>query len=111
MMAEAARYNVDNGAQIIDINMGCPAKKVWQRHGGSALMKDEALVAEILTAVVTAVPSTPVTLKFRTGWTSNTRTRRESLISPRTAGARHRIHGRTRADQYRGARSTRPSHR
>src|SRR4030081_2589316 len=68
MMAEAARYNVGEGAQIIDINMGCPAKKVCNVMAGSALMQDEALVAKILDAVVKAVPNTPVTLKFRTGW-------------------------------------------
>ncbi|MGB8147954.1 MAG: tRNA-dihydrouridine synthase, partial [Azonexus sp.] len=68
MMAEAARHNVDNGAQIIDINMGCPAKKVCNVMAGSALMQDEQLVGKILDAVVSAVPNTPVTLKFRTGW-------------------------------------------
>ena len=67
MMAEAARRNVDAGAQIIDINMGCPAKKVCNRLAGSALLQDEALVARILHAVVNAV-SVPVTLKTRTGW-------------------------------------------
>src|SRR2546428_10145996 len=67
MMAEAARYNVDRGAQIIDINMGCPAKKVCNTMAGSALLKDEALVSRILDAVVGAV-DVPVTLKFRTGW-------------------------------------------
>ncbi|MFZ4499811.1 MAG: tRNA dihydrouridine synthase, partial [Burkholderiales bacterium] len=68
MLAEAARYNVDEGAQIIDINMGCPAKKVCNVMAGSALMQDEALVGRILAAVVNAVPEVPVTLKFRTGW-------------------------------------------
>ena len=67
MMADAARRNADAGAQIIDINMGCPAKKVCNKAAGSALMKDEALVREILEAVVNAV-SVPVTLKMRTGW-------------------------------------------
>ena len=67
VMAEAARYNVDHGAQIIDINMGCPAKKVCNAWAGSALMRDEALVARILDAVVQAV-DVPVTLKIRTGW-------------------------------------------
>src|SRR5688500_12790602 len=66
-LAEAARYNVDHGAQIIDINMGCPAKKVCNAWAGSALMRDEALVARILEAVVGAV-EVPVTLKIRTGW-------------------------------------------
>ncbi len=64
MMAEAARYNVDHGAQIIDINMGCPAKKICNVMAGSALMQDEALVGKILEAVVAAVPNTPVTLKI-----------------------------------------------
>src|SRR5271156_4556570 len=67
MMADAARRNVDAGAEIIDINMGCPAKKVCNRLSGSALMKDEALVARILATVVGAV-NVPVTLKTRTGW-------------------------------------------
>ena len=67
MMAEAARRNVDAGAQIIDINMGCPAKKVCNRDAGSALLRDEPLVATILAAVVGAV-TVPVTLKIRTGW-------------------------------------------
>jgi tRNA-dihydrouridine synthase B len=68
MMAEAARYNVDRGAQIIDINMGCPAKKVCNVMAGSALLQDEPLVGRILEAVVKAVPEVPVTLKIRTGW-------------------------------------------
>src|SRR5256885_3725874 len=67
MMAEAARYNVEQGAQIVDINMGCPAKKVCNTLAGSALLKDEPLVGRILKAVVQAV-NVPVTLKFRTGW-------------------------------------------
>src|SRR5918911_1170773 len=67
MMADAARYNVDNGAQIIDINMGCPAKKVCNVMAGSALLQNEPLVGKILEAVVGAV-DVPVTLKFRTGW-------------------------------------------
>jgi tRNA-dihydrouridine synthase B len=67
MLADAARYNVDQGAQIIDINMGCPAKKVCNVMAGSALLKDEPLVARILEAVVRAV-EVPVTLKIRTGW-------------------------------------------
>src|SRR6195952_1252226 len=72
MMAEAARRNVDSGAQIIDINMGCPAKKVCNRLAGSALMQDEALVARILHTVVRAV-SVPVMLKTRTGWNHDNR--------------------------------------
>src|SRR3546814_6798166 len=67
VMADAARHNVDHGAQIIDINMGCPAKKVCNAWAGSALMRDEALVARICEAVVRAV-DVPVTLKIRTGW-------------------------------------------
>src|SRR5512134_831393 len=67
MLAEAARYNVDEGAQIIDINMGCPAKKVCNVMAGSALLKDEPLVERILESVVSAV-NAPVTLKIRTGW-------------------------------------------
>src|SRR5689334_4308336 len=67
MLAEAAKYNVDNGAQIIDINMGCPAKKICNVYAGSALMQNEPLVGRILEAVVGAV-DVPVTLKFRTGW-------------------------------------------
>ncbi|AUM00865.1 MAG TPA: tRNA dihydrouridine synthase DusB [Pseudothauera hydrothermalis] len=103
MMAEAARYNAERGAQIIDINMGCPAKKVCNVMAGSALLQDEPLVARILEAVVKAVPDTPVTLKFRTGWN------RENKNAPRIAriaedaGIRAiAIHGRTRADQYMG---------
>src|SRR5882724_8237407 len=67
MLAEAARYNVDRGAHIIDINMGCPAKKICNVMAGSALLKDESLVARIVDAVVGAV-DVPVTLKIRTGW-------------------------------------------
>src|SRR6202162_4870192 len=67
MMAEAARFNVERGAQIVDINLGCPAKKVCNTLAGSALLKDEPLVGRILEAVVSAV-DVPVTLKFRTGW-------------------------------------------
>ena len=67
MMADAARYNVERGAQIIDINMGCPAKKVCNVAAGSALLQDEPLVGRILDAVVAAV-DVPVTLKIRTGW-------------------------------------------
>ena len=102
MMAEAARYNVDQGAQIIDINMGCPAKKVCNVMAGSALLKDEPLVARILEAVVGAV-SVPVTLKIRTGWD---RQNRNALAVARIAeGSGIRalaIHGRTRACGYTG---------
>ena len=103
MMAEAAKYNVDNGAQIIDINMGCPAKKVCNVMAGSALMQDEILVAKILEAVVGAVPGTPVTLKFRTGWNSENKNAPTIARIAEQSGIRAvAIHGRTRADQYRG---------
>ncbi len=103
MMAEAARHNVDHGAQIIDINMGCPAKKVCNVMAGSALMQDELLVARILEAVVSAVPDTPVTLKFRTGWNSENKNAPAIARIAEQSGIRAiAIHGRTRADQYRG---------
>ena len=103
MMAEAAKYNVGEGAQIIDINMGCPAKKVCNVMAGSALMKDEALVARILEAVVAAVPETPVTLKFRTGWDRQNRNAPAIARIAESCGVRAiAIHGRTRADQYMG---------
>jgi tRNA-dihydrouridine synthase B len=103
LMADAARYNVDNGAQIIDINMGCPAKKVCNVSAGSALLRDEELVARILEAVVGAVPEVPVTLKFRTGWD---REHKNGVTIARIAEATGiqslAIHGRTRADGYSG---------
>jgi len=103
MMAQAARYNADQGAQIIDINMGCPAKKVCNVMSGSALMKDEALVARILDAVVKAVPDTPVTLKFRTGWDHNHKNAPAIARIAEDCGVRAiAIHGRTRSDQYTG---------
>ena len=103
MMAEAAQYNVDHGAQIIDINMGCPAKKVCNVMAGSALMQHEALVAKILEAVVTAVPNTPVTLKFRTGWNRENKNAPTIARIAEASGIRAvAIHGRTRADQYMG---------
>jgi tRNA-dihydrouridine synthase B len=103
MMAEAARYNADEGAQIIDINMGCPAKKVCNVMAGSALMKDETLVARILEAVVGAVPGTPVTLKFRTGWDHQNKNAPQIARIAEDCGVRAlAIHGRTRSDQYRG---------
>ncbi len=103
MMAEAARYNVDEGAQIVDINMGCPAKKVCNVMAGSALMRDEPLVAKILDAVVKAVPDTPVTLKFRTGWNREHRNAPAIARIAEDCGVRAiAIHGRTRADQYMG---------
>ena len=103
MMAEAARHNADRGAQIIDINMGCPAKKVCNVMAGSALMQDKALVARILNAVVKAVPHTPVTLKFRTGWNQDNRNAPVIARIAEDCGIQAiAIHGRTRADQYRG---------
>ena len=103
MMAEAARHNVDNGAQIIDINMGCPAKKICNVMAGSALMQDETLVGRILDAVVAAVPDTPVTLKFRTGWNLANRNAPNIARIAESAGIRAvAIHGRTRCQQYTG---------
>ena len=97
MMADAARYNVDEGAQIIDINMGCPAKKVCNVMAGSALLKDEPLVARILEAVVSAV-DVPVTLKIRTGWDrSNRNALNVAKIAEASGIQALAIHGRTRA--------------
>ncbi len=102
MMAQAARYNVDQGAQIIDINMGCPAKKVCNVMAGSALLQNEALVERILDAVVQAV-SVPVTLKIRTGWDKSHRNALSILKVAERAGVRAlAIHGRTRACGYTG---------
>jgi tRNA-dihydrouridine synthase B len=102
MMAEAARRNVDAGAQIIDINMGCPAKKVCNRLAGSALLQDEALVARILQAVVNAVP-VPVTLKTRTGWDRGNKNGLRIARMAEDSGIQAlAIHGRTRADMYQG---------
>jgi tRNA-dihydrouridine synthase B len=102
MMAEAARRNVDAGAQIIDINMGCPAKKVCNRLAGSALLQDEALVARILHTVVRAVGA-PVTLKTRTGWNpQNKNGLRIAKIAEDCGIAALAIHGRTRTDMYQG---------
>jgi tRNA-dihydrouridine synthase B len=102
MMAEAARHNVDNGAQIIDINMGCPAKKVCNVMAGSALLQDEDLVARILDAVVGAV-DVPVTLKIRTGWDTTHRNGIRVARIAEQAGIRSlAVHGRTRACGYTG---------
>lgn len=102
MMAEAARYNVDKGAQIIDINMGCPAKKVCKLDAGSALLKNEELVAEILEAVVSAV-TVPVTLKIRTGWDENNRNGvRIAQIAEAHGIAALAVHGRTRSQRFTG---------
>lgn len=102
MMAEAAKHNVDNGAQIIDINMGCPAKKICNVMAGSALLKDEPLVAQILKAVVSAV-NVPVTLKIRTGWDKNNRNAIEIAKMAQDIGVQAlAMHGRTRACLYMG---------
>ncbi|MGV3741289.1 MAG: tRNA dihydrouridine synthase DusB, partial [Burkholderiaceae bacterium] len=102
MLAESARFNVERGAQIIDINMGCPVKKVCNSWCGSALLQNEKLVVEILEAVVGAV-DVPVTLKFRTGWN---RLNKNALAIARIAEASGiamlTLHGRTRADGYSG---------
>lgn len=101
-MADAARYNVEQGADVIDINMGCPARKVCSRQAGSALLADEALVARILESVVAAVP-VPVTLKFRTGPDPSRRNAlRIAAMAERAGIAALVLHGRTRADAYRG---------
>ena len=102
VMAEAARYNVDHGAQLIDINMGCPAKKVCNAWAGSALMREPALVARIVQAVVQAV-DVPVTLKIRTGWDAEHRNAPEIARIAQDAGiAALAVHGRTRDQQYTG---------
>jgi tRNA-dihydrouridine synthase B len=101
-MAVAARLNVENGAQIIDINMGCPAKKVCHVAAGSALLRDERLVEQILTSVASAV-DVPVTLKIRTGWDMSSRNAVSIARIAEEAGiAALSIHGRTRACAYRG---------
>lgn len=103
MMAQAAKMSVLHGAQIIDINMGCPAKKVCNKAAGSALMKDEALVKDILQAVVEAV-EVPVTLKMRTGWAPEHKNAPTIAQMAQDAGiAALAIHGRTRACAYKGA--------
>ena len=102
VMADAARHNVDNGAQIIDINMGCPAKKVCNAWAGSALMREPGLVADILEAVVNAV-DVPVTLKIRTGWAAERRNALEIARIAESSGiAALAVHGRTRDQQYKG---------
>ncbi len=102
IMANAARYNVDQGAQIIDINMGCPAKKVCSNWCGSALLQNESLVSKILEAVVNAV-NVPVTLKFRTGWDHNHINALTIAKIAQTCGiAALALHGRTRSDAYQG---------
>jgi tRNA-dihydrouridine synthase B len=102
VLADAARYNVDRGAQIIDLNMGCPARKVCQVACGSALLRDEALVAQIVQAVVDAV-DVPVTLKYRTGWDPASRNAVRIGRMAEAAGARMlTLHGRTRACGFGG---------
>ena len=105
MMADAARYNIDRGAQIIDINMGCPAKKVCNKWAGSALMQDEALAIEIVEAVVQACQphGVPVTLKMRTGWCAEVRNAPALALAAESAGVQMlTVHGRTREQGYKG---------
>ena len=105
MMGEAAAYNVDRGAQIIDINMGCPAKKVCSKWAGSALMKDETLALEIIEAVVAACAprNVPVTLKMRTGWCASEKNAVRLARAAESAGiAMVAVHGRTREQGYTG---------
>lgn len=101
-LAQAAQFNVNHGAQIIDINMGCPAKKVCNLQAGSALLKNELLVAEIVSAVVNAV-AVPVTLKIRTGWDrQNKNAVNIAKIAEQNGIQSLSVHGRTRADAYKG---------
>ena len=100
IMANSARFNVENGAQIIDINMGCPAKKVCNKAAGSALLRDEALVKDILQATVEAV-DVPVSLKIRTGWSPDSRNAvRIAEIAEAAGIVSLAVHGRTRACGY-----------
>jgi tRNA-dihydrouridine synthase B len=102
MLAQCAKFNVERGAQIIDINMGCPVKKVCNSWCGSALLQHESLVARILETVVAAV-DVPVTLKFRTGWDrQNKNALKIARIAEASGIAMLTLHGRTRADGYRG---------
>ena len=105
MMAEAAAYNIDRGAQIIDINMGCPAKKVCNKWAGSALMQDETLALQIIEAVVAACEprNVPVTLKMRTGWCQAHKNAVVLARAAENAGVRMlTVHGRTREQGYGG---------
>jgi tRNA-dihydrouridine synthase B len=105
MMADAARYNIDRGARIIDINMGCPAKKVCNKWAGSALMQDEALALSIVSAVVQACAprGVPVTLKMRTGWCQASKNAVQLARAAESAGVQMvTVHGRTREQGYRG---------
>lgn len=102
MLAAAAKANVELGAQIIDINMGCPAKKVCKKAAGSALLRDEKRVAEILAAVVSAV-DVPVTLKIRTGWSANHKNAVTIAKLAEQEGIQAlTVHGRTREDRFKG---------
>nr|WP_239090113.1 tRNA dihydrouridine synthase DusB [Marinomonas ostreistagni] len=102
MMAQAARQNVELGAQIIDINMGCPAKKVLNKAAGSALLRDELLVKQILESVVSSV-DVPVTLKIRTGWAEDERNgTRIAKIAEQSGIQALAVHGRTRACKFKG---------
>jgi tRNA-dihydrouridine synthase B len=104
-MADAARYNIDRGAQIIDINMGCPAKKVCNKWAGSALMQDEPLALDIISAVVeAALPhGVPVTLKMRTGWCDAEKNALSLALAAERAGVQMvTVHGRTREQGYKG---------
>ena len=105
MMAEAARHNIDRGAHIIDINMGCPAKKVCNKWAGSALMQDEALALSIVEAVVAACAphGVPVTLKMRTGWCARVKNALGIARAAESAGVQMvTVHGRTREQGYKG---------
>ena len=105
MMAEAAAYNIDRGAQIIDINMGCPAKKVCNKWAGSALMQDEPLALQIVEAVVAACAphNVPVTLKMRTGWSESNKNALLLARAFEAAGVQMiTVHGRTREQGYKG---------
>lgn len=102
LLAAAARYNMENGAQIIDINMGCPKKKVCNRAAGSALLRDEKLVARILNSVVNAVP-VPVTLKIRTGWDNQSNNALMIAHIAEDCGIQAlTVHGRSRASGFSG---------
>ena len=106
IMAAAAAYNIDRGAQIIDINMGCPAKKVCNKWAGSALMQDEALALQIIEAVVAACAphGVPVTLKMRTGWCAQVKNALNIARAAESAGVQMvTVHGRTREQGYKGA--------
>jgi tRNA-dihydrouridine synthase B len=105
MMADAARFNIDRGAQVVDINMGCPAKKVCNKWAGSALMQDERLAIDIVAAVVQACAphGVPVTLKMRTGWSQAHRNAVDIARAAEAAGVQMlTVHGRTREQGYKG---------